>query len=107
MNYYMATVPVLQTGGTIITDNKKIDEFYQKQVRKIQIKLTNMGYKWKHAYFFPGDDYYAYIISKRKLQGLNKDIELTLIKPDRNSWKFHMLMDGRMKELTVEEYMLS
>ncbi len=89
--------------GEIVTDNVKVFKRFTKAVSDIQTVLAKSGLKWKHAYAWPGDDYYAYIEGDSKhIQTILGDVVISIheIPDDKRTEKYH---NGNA--LTIAEYM--
>jgi hypothetical protein len=107
--YYMLAceVPVIGTGA-IVADNPEIDNIYDKYIKLITNLLNATEINWKHAYFWPDDNYYAYIFSTLNLNELRDKFygfaTVAIISADKKSHKYGKI-NGESKSLTVAEYM--
>lgn len=107
MKYYMWESAVhTGTSGEIITDNPEVMQRVEAGVKLIQQLLTASGLNWKHAYYWPGDFYYAYIAvdDAMTIEALTEKLGSGILRPANADDKAHKYgKDG--KDLTVAEYM--
>ena len=66
--YYFSVVVDLPTKicGTILTDDPLVDQEADLEVSRYILLLNESGIAWKHAYYWPGDKYYAFAKSKSR-----------------------------------------
>jgi hypothetical protein len=109
MKYYMwESVVHTGTSGEIVTDNPEVNERVDAAVNLIQQLLTASGLNWKHAYYWPGDLYYAYVAvdDAMAIEALTEKLGSGILRPanaDDKAYKYNKTG----KELTVAEYMQS
>lgn len=70
--YYFSITVTLPTSriakGRILTENKFVAHEADLEVSKCRHVLNKSGIIWSHAYYWPGDHYYAFAKSKSKKQ---------------------------------------
>lgn len=108
MNYFLISVPVI-TGitGEILTDNPEVSARISDAIQLTERNFDLSDFKWKRAYYWPGDDYYIYVSTDLSLSELNAKFGSVY-----KIWEQLQLSDRSYKynnsgELTIQEYMNS